>query len=158
MTAASVRTMRRVAAAAAVAIATLAAFAAGDTAVAALFSSSASAPTGSFSSATLQPVSNLSVTWWCPSGHGVGAGSGVSGYTATVAWDASPSGFVQAYVVEWAPSSGGPWTELSTTSSTAVQQTSVGKKTERWWRVTSAAHEWRSAPALVSGTSPNANC
>lgn len=144
--------------AAAVAAVLAAAVTVPELAAAALFSSSASEPTGSFSTATLQPVSNVRVTWWCPGGHGFGTGGGASGYTATVAWDPSPSAFVQAYAVEWAPSAAGPWTALSTTTSTAVQQTSIPKKTERWWRVMSSAHEWRSAPVAIVGTSPNPNC
>ena len=134
-----------------------------EVAVAALFSSSAARPTGAFSAATLQPVSGVGVTWWCPGGHGFGAGgrpaaAEAGGYTATIAWDPSPSAFVQAYVVEWAPSASGPWTELATTTSTAVQQTSIPKKTDRWWRVTASAHEWRSAPVTVAATAPNPNC
>ena len=148
------------AAAALVVATTLAVLAAGgDVAVAALFSSSADRPTGSFSTATLQPVSGVGVTWWCPGGHGFGSsGAGSSGYTATIAWDPSPSPFAQSYVVEWASSSVGPWTELASTTSTAVQQTSIPKKTDRWWRVTAAAYEWRSPSVTVAATAPNPQC
>jgi hypothetical protein len=136
------------------------AFASGVAAVAVLVSTNAAAaspfatsvarPTGSFASATLQPVGNVAVTWWCP-GHG-------AGYTATIGWADSPSTFVQAYLVEWSPTAAGPWAELSTTTSTAVQQTSIAKKTDRWWRVTSVAYAWRSAAVTVSGTAPAPNC
>lgn len=149
---------RIAAAAAAMVAASAGAVAAGDVAVAALFSSSADRPTGAFSTATLQPVPGVEVTWWCPGGGGFGAGSGAGGYTATIAWDPSPSSFAQSYVIEWAPSAGGPWAELTTTTSTAVQQTSIPKKTDRWWRVTAAAHEWRSSPVTVAGTAPNPHC
>lgn len=152
--------MRRVAVASVAVLAALAAtFATGaELAVAALFSSVADRSTGSFSTATLQPVSGVGVTWWCPGGHGFGNGGGVSGYTATIAWDPSPSSFVREYVVEWAPSASGPWTVLSATTSTAVQQTSIPKKTGRWWRITAAVYEWRSTPVSVAASSPNPQC
>lgn len=135
----------------------------GDVALAALFSSVADRPTGTFSTATLQPVPGVTVTWWCPGGHGFGAGgihgaAGEGGYTATIAWDDSPSSFLQGYVVEWAPAASGPWSVLSTTTSTAVQQTSVPKKAERWYRVAASAYEWRSPAVTVTATAPTANC
>lgn len=119
----------------------------------AVYTASASVSANTFSVATLGPAGALSDTWTCPGGYGNNGG-----FTLTLTWPASPSAFVQGYVVSRAPSSGGPWTQIAVTASTTVDDTGISKKTAAWYRVVAFAYLWLSSPSDASTTAPNPAC